>query len=91
VADISGPFLFPLNRYVPNSDGVIWRLQCTDSALVCALGSRQQAIEVTSLIFVDFTPKRTNLVVAAAPMENEVEDVPRIAEITPEDSASDQM
>eukprot|EP00037_Helgoeca_nana_P011350 m.101882 g.101882 ORF g.101882 m.101882 type:complete len:542 (-) comp20780_c1_seq1:208-1833(-) len=79
------------SAYVPNSDGVIWRLQCTDSALVCALGSRQQAIEVTSLIFVDFTPKRTNLVVAAAPMENEVEDVPRIAEITPEDSASDQM
>eukprot|EP00035_Acanthoeca_spectabilis_P004502 m.104280 g.104280 ORF g.104280 m.104280 type:complete len:543 (+) comp12605_c0_seq6:152-1780(+) len=60
----SGDFIRDLvdsSAYVPNNDGVIWRLQCTDSALVCALGSRQQAIEVTSLIFVDFTPKRTNL------------------------------
>mmetsp|Transcript_30142 Transcript_30142/g.79134 ORF Transcript_30142/g.79134 Transcript_30142/m.79134 type:complete len:561 (+) Transcript_30142:225-1907(+) len=53
------------------NDGVIWRLQCTDSALVCALGSRQSEIEVTSLVFVDFSPRSGAALGGPIDMEDE--------------------
>jgi F-box/WD-40 domain protein 7 len=35
------------------SSGVVWRIKCTDSALVCAAGSRNST-EDTKVIMLDF-------------------------------------
>eukprot|EP00041_Stephanoeca_diplocostata_P002985 m.31083 g.31083 ORF g.31083 m.31083 type:complete len:521 (-) comp13944_c0_seq3:1862-3424(-) len=44
------------DNFAPGN-GVIWRLQCTETSMICAIGGRlPQEMNVTSLLFQDFTP-----------------------------------